>query len=112
MVETGHVDSVIAVGLPGAWAINIVSDMCTDDAMTLHPERVSAVLHARYWDSLEQLDAFLQDIGVLSYRVDRTHYLRHLPSHARDSEYFPAGPEEFLDHELVAYLRGFVRDIH
>ncbi|HKE96864.1 MAG TPA: hypothetical protein VKB34_21330 [Povalibacter sp.] len=112
LVETGHVRDIIAVGLPGAWAVNIVSDACTQDAMTLRPQQPTATLHARYWESLEQLDRFLQEVGVVSYSVDRTHYLRTMPATARDSAYFPSGPEEFLDHELVIYLRGFLHHTH
>ncbi|HEY5806697.1 MAG TPA: hypothetical protein VIT67_01950, partial [Povalibacter sp.] len=70
------------------------------------------VLHARYWNSLDQLDRFLQDMGIVAYTVDRTRFLRWLPAHAKDSSYFPAGPEEFLDHELIAYLRTFLGRLH
>ena len=112
MVESGRVSDVVAVGLPGAWAINIVSDDCTETAMTLRPRHVATALHARYWDSLGDLDAFLQDVGIVAYSVDRTLYRKALPAQSRDSDYFPTGPEEFLDHEFVAYLRGFVREGH
>jgi hypothetical protein len=112
MVEAGRIDSVVAVGLPGAWAVNIVSDACTQDAMTVCPELLKSHLHARYWESLEQLDRFLQEVGVVSYSVDRSHYLRWLPAHAKDSDYFPEGPEEFLDHALVTYLRTFLGKLH
>jgi hypothetical protein len=112
MVKSGRLSDVVAVGLPGAWAINIVSDDCAAAAMTLRPQHVAAALHARYWDSLEQLDQFLQEIGIAAYSVDRTLYRKELPPLSRDSDYFPSGPEEFLDHEFVAYLRGFVRKGH
>lgn len=106
MLQTGRIHELVAVGLPGAWAVRILSDDCTQDAMTLQPQHPAAELHARYWDSLEQLDDFLQQLGVVAYSVDRTLYRQELPEQARDNDYFPAGPEEFLDHEFIAYLRG------
>jgi hypothetical protein len=106
MVEKGQVNDVVAVGLPGAWAVNILSDECAQDAMTLRPQSPSDQLHARYWSSLDELDHFLQAVGVTSYSVDRRFYSKELPRQARDGSYFPSGPEEFLDHEFIAYLRG------
>lgn len=106
MVNAGRINDVVAVGLPGAWAISIVSDDCTEDAMTLRPQRIATALHARYWDSLEQLDDFLRDVGIVAYSVDRTLYRQELPARACDIDYFPSGPEEFLDHEFVAYLQS------
>jgi hypothetical protein len=108
MVRTGHIQDVVAVGLPGAWAVNIVSDECAEDAMTLQPQYVTSEPHARYWDSLEELDGFLQDVGIVAYSVDRTLYCRELPAEARDADFFPSGPEEFLDHEFIVYVRGFL----
>ena len=69
LIEAGRVDDIVAVGLPGAWAVNIVTDACTEDAMTLRPEASTPVLHARYWNSLDQLDRFLQDMGCESVQL-------------------------------------------
>ena len=107
LASTGRVDDVVAVGLAGAWAVNIVSDVCDEDAMTLRSQRVNDELHARYFHTLAELDGFLQDLGIVSYTVDRSCYARELPAQAFDRDYFPSGPEEFLDHEFVAYLRKF-----
>lgn len=112
MVKDGQVSDVVAVGLPGAWAVNIVSDECHEDAMTLRPQRFGAALHARYWDSLAELDDFLQDVGVVAYSVDRTFYNKELPERAQDDTYFPSGPEEFLDHEFIVYMRSFLDKEH
>lgn len=112
MVEAGRVSNVVAVGLPGAWAVNIVSADRQEEAMTLRPQRLSRELHARYWNSLDELDHFLQDVGVVSYSVDRRFYRNELPQQACDDSYFPAGPEEFLDHEFAVYLRSFLSRKH
>lgn len=112
MVKDGQVSDVVAVGLPGAWAVNIVSEACREDAMTLRSQRPAPELHARYWNSLDELDHFLQDVGVIAYSVDRHFYHQELPQQARDGNYFPAGPEEFLDHEFVVYLRSFLDRKH
>jgi hypothetical protein len=112
MVHEGQVNDLVAVGLPGAWAVNIVSDQCREDAMTLQPPQFKGPLHARYWHSLAELDEFLQEAGVVAYSVDRTFYDRELPQQARDSGYFPAGPEEFLDHEFMIYIRSFLDKEH
>ena len=105
LAGAGRVDDVVAVGLAGAWAVNIVSDACDEDARTLRPTQLSDELHARYFTTLAELDNFLQDLGIVSYTVDRSCYARELPEQAYDREYFPTGPEEFLDHEFIVYLR-------
>ena len=107
LASAGRVDDVVAVGLAGAWAVNIVSDACREDALTLRPVHPSDDLHARYFPTLAELDTFLQDLGIVSYTVDRSCYTRELPPQAFNRDYFPAGPEEFLDHEFVAYLRKY-----
>jgi hypothetical protein len=105
LASAGRVDDVVAVGLAGAWAVNIVSDARDEDALTLRPSQINNDLHARYFPTLAELDHFLQDLGIVSYTVDRSCYARELPAQAFDREYFPSGPEEFLDHEFVSYLR-------
>lgn len=112
MVRDRQIADVVAVGLSGAWAVNIVSDTGGQDALTLRPQHLTRQLHARYWHSLEELDAFLQDVGVLFYNVDRRFYRKELPQQARDGNYFPSGPEEFLDHEFVVYMRRFLGVTH
>src|SRR4051794_16241313 len=106
LATSGRVDDVVAVGLTGAWAVNIVTDLCAEDALTLRPPQPTEELHARYFSTLIELDEFLQDLGIVSYTVDRSRYARDLPPQAFDPDYFPAGPEEFLDHEFMAYLKG------
>ncbi len=105
MVRSGQVSEIVAVGLPGAWAVDICSDSCHEAAMTLCHPHAATRLHVRLWDTLDQLDHFLERAGITGYRVDRTQYATSLPAVAHRHEYFPQGPEEFLDHEFVVYVR-------
>jgi len=105
MVRSGHVSEIVAVGLPGAWAVDICSDECNEAAMTLCRPHAKARPHVRLWHTLDQLDHFLDRAGITRYRVDRSHYAASLPAVAFREEYFPQGPEEFLDHEFVVYVR-------
>lgn len=105
MVRSGHVSEIVAVGLPGAWAVDIRSNECHQGATTLHDPHSMQRLHVRHWDSLGELDLFLQRAGVTGYRVDRTRYARRLPAVAHRQEYFPDGPQEYVDHEFLMYVR-------
>jgi hypothetical protein len=112
MVEHGEISRIVAVGLPGAWALNVIAEACAEDAMTVASSVRADVPHARYWSRLADVDHFLSEIGIKEYVVDRTQFVDAMPSTARDPQYFPDGPAQFLDHEFVAYVKRFVAQRH